>query len=96
MPIETLDVEELAKIIKETKITVYRQVASEVLPPPIRIGRKMFWLKTTIENFLNEKSQVVKIPKHESPSKLKARHNAAMQKLSKDHGITVKPQPHKQ
>ena len=87
MSIEVLTVEGLAEALQAAKITIYRWEAEGLLPPAKRIGRKLFWLKSEIADFLNEKSQASNVPKQsESQSKRRARNAAAMREFSEKHG----------
>jgi len=94
--------EEFAGILRMSISTFDRQLSDAKqgknnLPLPINSpGRRLLWSRKAIEEFINENSLPARSPQVESPSKLKKRHAAAMQKLSKDHGVTVKSQPRNQ
>jgi len=53
-------------------------------------GRRLLWKRDSIEAYL-AKQHPPNVPKIETPSQLKKRHNAAMSQLETKHGVKVKP-----
>jgi excisionase family DNA binding protein len=49
---EKIDQHEVAKYLGVTTRTVRNLVKRGVLPPPIRLGRKQFWLKRNFAHWL--------------------------------------------
>lgn len=60
-PLETLDAAGLAPIVKRKASTIRVDVSRRphTLPPFIRVGGRVFWLKTSVATWLKEKEAVV-------------------------------------
>lgn len=89
-----LTVADLSGIFRVAKPTIHRWVAASRrgknnFPQPINQGKKLFWSKAVIEDFINETPQV-NVSQTESTAKQRKRHNAALDELENKHRITVK------
>lgn len=63
-PLETLDAAGLAPIIKRKASTIKADVSRRphTLPPFIRVGARVLWLKTSVATWLKEKQQEAVTP----------------------------------
>lgn len=63
-PLDTLDAAGLAPIIKRKTSTIKADVSRRphTLPPFIRVGARVLWLKTTVASWLKEKQQEAVAP----------------------------------
>lgn len=55
-----IDKKELAADFEVCEATIDRRVALGLFPAPLRLGRKKVWLRTTIEEFIDEKVEEAK------------------------------------
>lgn len=63
-PLETLDAAGLAPIVKRKASTIRVDVSRRphTLPPFIRVGARVLWLKTSVATWLKEKQQEAVAP----------------------------------
>lgn len=61
---ELLTVEELAKLLRLGRRTIWRRISDQTLPPPIRIGRAVRFRRSTIEDWLQTKEEEIVDDEH--------------------------------
>ena len=57
---ELIDIQEVAADFEVCTTTLDRWIAAGKFPAPLRFGRKKVWLRTTIETFVESKSEEAK------------------------------------
>lgn len=53
--LDLMDVGELAEVLRTTKKAIYSMTERRLLPPPLRIGRRILFRRVDVIRFLQEK-----------------------------------------